>query len=79
MKYLNHNLDNELIFSCGEGYLLCIYKNKNGKSQIYSKGRNDNYQCGINSNHNIPSLVNCEINNNLDFKYVCTYKISQLL
>ena len=34
--------------SCGEGYLLCIYKNKNGKSHIYSKGRNDNYQCGIN-------------------------------
>ena len=62
--------------SCGDGYLICLVQTSEGKGIIYAKGNNNEYQCGIDKriNDNIQSLTKIEINDNLDFKYVCTYK-----
>ena len=67
--------------ACGEGYLICLMQNDKKKGNIYVKGINNEYQCGINTNNineemneNISTLTKIEINDNLDFKYICTYK-----
>ena len=66
--------------ACGNGYVICLVKNSKGKGVIYSKGKNDEYQCGIdmddyqNEMDDILQFTKCEIDENLDFKYICTYK-----
>ena len=64
---------------CGDGYLLCLVKEKNGKCSIYAKGENNVFQCGINysegiSNNiigkNIRDLTQCDETEYLDFQSI---------
>ena len=58
---------------CGDEYLICLIQNNEGKGNIYAKGINNNYQCGLNG-ENISSLTKIEMDDNLDFKSINTYK-----
>ena len=64
---------------CGDGYLLCLVKEKNGKCSIYAKGENNVFQCGINysegiSNNiigkNVRDLTQCYETEYLDFQSI---------
>ena len=64
---------------CGDGYLLCLAKDKNGKCSIYAKGDNNVYQCGINFSEGISSnirgktiqnLTQCDGTEYLDFQSI---------
>ena len=65
----------------GDGYDIYIIQNNEEKGILYANGVNYNYQCGIRydgnfSNYmgeNIEVPTKCSINENFDFKYVCTY------
>ena len=67
---------------CGDNYLICLVQNYEEKGCIYVKGFNNDYQCGINYKDKsdelkleyIPQLTKIEINNDLDFKFICTYE-----
>lgn len=63
---------------CGDEYIICLVQNDKGKGILYSKGKNDKYQCGVgpnfNSNEKIKNLTRCKVDDNLDFKYICTCK-----
>ena len=61
--------------ACGNGYVICLVQNNEGKGNIYAKGINDNYQCGPNNLYYSNSfiLTKCQIKEDLDFKYICTY------
>ena len=73
---LPENCKKFLQCACGDGYLICLIQDNNGKGQIYVKGRNDAFQCGISGLKNllygsgIPQLTKCQIKENLDFKSV---------
>ena len=55
-------------------YILYLVQNNKGKGVIYAKGLNDCYQCGINSEEEkIDLITKVDIDDNLDFKYICTY------
>ena len=64
-----------LLCACGDDYVICLGENNIGKGVIFAKGSNKEYQCGIdNSNFLINELTKCELDDDLDFKYICTYK-----
>ena len=75
-KELPKNTKRYLLTATGEKYLICLVENDEGKGVIYTGGINNKYQCGINniSNGDIKEFTKCEIDDNLDFKYICTYK-----
>ena len=58
--------------ACGEEHIICLVKNNKGKGIVYAKGNNFNEQCGFNYkyNSNIAKLTKCEINDELDFKFI---------
>ena len=61
--------------TCGEGYVICLVENDKGKGVLYAKGENYDYQCGVkDDNDNIQQFTQCEIDENLDFKFICTYQ-----
>ena len=64
--------------ACGDGYVICLIKNNEGKGIIYAKGNNINQQCGIDNANSkdiyIDSLTKLEIKGNNDFKYISTSK-----
>ena len=63
--------------TCGNGYVICLVQNNRGKGVIYAKGINNEFQCGINNlseGDHISKLTKCEIDEDLDFKYISTYK-----
>ena len=69
--------------ACGDGYLICLVQDNNGKGKIYAKGKNNEFQCGIESSSRlsnllsgnvIPHLTKCQIKENLDFKSVYANK-----
>jgi len=61
---------------CGYNYVICIAQNKKGKGILFAKGNNDKYQCGIKNNcfNYISKLTEIKIDDNLDFKQVCTFQ-----
>ena len=63
---------------CGNGYVICLVKNNQGKGIIYAKGVNDKCQYGIKKRkimeENIKQLTKLNLDDKLDFKYICTYK-----
>ena len=73
------NTEKFLQCALGDKYLICLLKDNEGKGVIYVMGRNDEYQCGINEDKNsfklnIESLTKLDIDDKLDFKYICTFK-----
>ena len=68
---------------CGDGYLLCLVKDINGKCSIYAKGNNNVFQCGVfmeeglSSNirgKNIENLTPCSEIESLDFQSIYANK-----
>ena len=73
------NTEKFLQCALGDKYLICLLKDNEGKGVIYVMGRNDEYQCGMNEEKNsfklnIESLTKLDIDDKLDFKYICTFK-----
>ena len=54
----------------GKNYLLCLIQESNGQSQIYSKGNNEKFQCGISNNKLIKNLTKCEFKDNIEIKNI---------
>ena len=76
---LPENTTKFLNCACGEGYVICIIQNNEGKGVLYAKGKNNNNQCGIKNSEiskelDVQTLKKCEVNENLDFKYIITCK-----
>ena len=44
---LPHETNKFLQCACGDGHLLCLIEDNEGKGKIYAKGENSNYQCGV--------------------------------
>ena len=61
---------------CGFEYAICIAQNKEGKGILFAKGVNNEYQCGIKNNYSsyISILTKINVDDNLDFKQVCTFQ-----
>ena len=64
---------------CGDGYLLCLAKDNNGKCSIYAKGNNNVFQCGVNISEGLSSnvrgkivcdLTQCDGTEYLDFQSI---------
>ena len=71
------NTDKFLQVACGNGYVICLVQNFNGKGVLYAQGYNDDFQCGINNEEQpekINELTKINIDDNLDFKFICTHK-----
>ena len=72
------NTNKFLQCACGNGYIICLVQNINGKGVVYVQGFNDEYQCGLDnhekSQKKISELTKCKIDDHLDFKFVCTHK-----
>ena len=63
--------------ACGVYYVITLVENGEGKGEIYAKGLNNEYQCGIITffeEYQLYYFSKCKIDDNLDFKYICTYK-----
>ena len=81
-KLLNIDSDKSFKFvqcSCGDGYVICLEKDNEGKGRIYAKGNNSVYQCGIDLSEGISSnirgkliakLTQCDETENLDFRAI---------